>query len=119
MSARYSRRDALRIGTLSGLSLFHAPLLWGWGCASDAKSLPPGDAGAVRSWKYDPKSPWWMQFNYGPVDSERTETSLVIEGAIPPELDGLYLRNGSNPKHGDPGHWFLGNGMVHGVRLEG
>ncbi|HEX7669079.1 MAG TPA: carotenoid oxygenase family protein, partial [Polyangiaceae bacterium] len=44
---------------------------------------------------------------------------LEVEGAIPPELEGLYLRNGSNPKHGDPGHWFIGNGMVHGVRLKG
>lgn len=60
-----------------------------------------------------------MQFNYGPVADERTETNLTVEGKIPAELNGLYLRTGSNPKHGDPGHWFLGNGMVHGVRLQG
>jgi carotenoid cleavage dioxygenase-like enzyme len=60
-----------------------------------------------------------MQHNYGPVSEERDETALEVVGSIPPELDGLYVRNGSNPKHGDPGHWFLGNGMAHGVRLSG
>jgi len=30
----------------------------------------------------------------------------------------MYVRNGSNPKSGTAGHWFFGDGMVHGVRLE-
>jgi len=60
-----------------------------------------------------------MQFNFGPVADERAETALEVEGHVPPELDGLYLRNGSNPKFGDSAHWFVGNGMVHGVRLKG
>jgi carotenoid cleavage dioxygenase-like enzyme len=117
MPARYSRRDVLRLGGLGALSLFHPPLLTG--CSKDASPLANGDGGGVSPWKYDPTKPWWMQFNYGPVDAEHTEMSLFVEGSIPPELDGLYLRNGSNPKHGDPGHWFIGNGMVHGVRLSG
>ena len=29
------------------------------------------------------------------------------------------MRNGPNPKSGVSPHWFFGNGMVHGVRLEG
>jgi carotenoid cleavage dioxygenase-like enzyme len=34
-------------------------------------------------------------------------------------LSGLYVRNGSNPKADDSRHWFLGDGMLHGVRLQG
>jgi Lignostilbene-alpha,beta-dioxygenase and related enzymes len=30
-----------------------------------------------------------------------------------------YLRNGPNPREADSRHWFLGDGMVHGVRLDG
>src|SRR5690606_10877452 len=32
-------------------------------------------------------------------------------------LSGLFVRNGSNPPSGSALHWFLGDGMVHGVRL--
>ena len=63
--------------------------------------------------------PFYLQGNFAPVSQERTAFDLPIEGALPPELRGLYLRNGPNPRRGDPGHWFLGDGMVHGVRLEG
>lgn len=55
-----------------------------------------------------------------PVGEEVTATDLPITGTLPPELDGRYLRNGPNPLgHPDPAsyHWFLGDGMVHGIRL--
>ena len=55
--------------------------------------------------------------NYAPVHDELTEYNLAVDGAIPPELDGWYLRNGPNPR-GDSSHWFVGDGMVHGVRIE-
>jgi carotenoid cleavage dioxygenase len=45
---------------------------------------------------------------------------LRVEGSIPKELDGRFVRNGPNPiSNIDPSkhHWFLGNGMVHGVCL--
>jgi carotenoid cleavage dioxygenase len=52
------------------------------------------------------------------VPDEIDAVDLPVEGALPPELDGRYLRNGPNPLPGtDPGHWFLGHGMLHGVRL--
>jgi len=63
--------------------------------------------------------PFYMQGNFAPVDREVTETRLAVDGRIPDGLRGLYLRNGPNPRGGDPGHWFLGDGMIHGVRLEG
>jgi carotenoid cleavage dioxygenase len=62
--------------------------------------------------------PFYLQGNFAPVSDERTVTDLRVTGRIPEALRGLYLRNGPNPRDGDPGHWFLGDGMVHGVRIE-
>ena len=56
--------------------------------------------------------------NYAPVDDELTEYDLPVVGAIPADLDGWYLRNGPNPRQAG-GHWFTGDGMIHGVRIEG
>jgi carotenoid cleavage dioxygenase len=64
------------------------------------------------------ETPFYLQGNYAPVAEEVTAFDLAVEGALPPALRGRYLRNGPNPKRGDPGHWFLGDGMVHGIRLE-
>ncbi len=63
------------------------------------------------------KTPLWMKGNYAPVQEETTAFELPVEGHIPPELCGLYARNGSNPRKGFSGHWFLGDGMVHGVSI--
>lgn len=63
----------------------------------------------------------YLQGNFAPVREEHTATDLAVTGTIPDHLDGRYLRIGPNPV-GDPGpgyHWFLGEGMVHGVRIEG
>lgn len=62
--------------------------------------------------------PFYLCGNFAPVADEATAHDLPVEGALPPALTGLYLRNGPNPRKGDPGHWFAGDGMVHGVRLE-
>jgi carotenoid cleavage dioxygenase len=56
--------------------------------------------------------------NYAPVTDELTAYDLPVTGSVPPELTGWYLRNGPNPHEANTGHWFLGDGMVHGVRLE-
>ncbi len=63
--------------------------------------------------------PWFLSGNYAPVQDELTEFDLKVTGAIPPEIQGLYVRNTPNPKDGKGDHWFFGDGMVHGVRLEG
>jgi len=62
--------------------------------------------------------PFYLQGNFAPVPEEVTALDLPVEGVIPKHLRGLYLRNGPNPKDGDEGHWFFGDGMIHGVRLE-
>ena len=62
--------------------------------------------------------PWYLEGNFGPVFDEVTEFDLRVTGSIPPSLSGRYLRTGSNPPTGTSPHWFAGDGMVHGVRLD-
>ena len=60
--------------------------------------------------------------NYAPVGVEETVTDLPVTGMLPESLNGRYLRNGPNPIGSpDPAtyHWFAGEGMVHGIRLDG
>jgi 8'-apo-carotenoid 13,14-cleaving dioxygenase len=57
-----------------------------------------------------------------PMSAELTLTDLKVTGTIPAELDGRYLRIGPNPvtpPNPTAYHWFTGDGMVHGVRLQG
>jgi 8'-apo-carotenoid 13,14-cleaving dioxygenase len=63
----------------------------------------------------------YLSGNYAPVRNERTAFDLPVIGQLPADLTGRYLRNGPNPfdevdeaTH----HWFVGAGMVHGVRLD-
>ncbi|MBI1250936.1 MAG: 9-cis-epoxycarotenoid dioxygenase [Alphaproteobacteria bacterium] len=60
-----------------------------------------------------------MTGNFGPVDDEATLLNLEVHGAVPPELSGVYMRNGGNPRNGDTEHFFFGDGMLNGVRLGG
>jgi len=62
----------------------------------------------------------YIEGPFAPVHEEQTLTDLPVVGAIPQELEGRLLRNGPNPiGEVDMGshHWFLGDGMVHGIRL--
>ena len=63
-------------------------------------------------------APLHMAGHLAPVADEIDAVDLPVEGALPPELTGRYLRNGPNPLPGEPlRHWFTGHGMVHGIRL--
>jgi carotenoid cleavage dioxygenase len=66
-----------------------------------------------------PAVKFWQEGNFRPVSEEVTATELKVEGTIPPELSGLYVRNGTNSSSGISDHFFGGDGMIHGVRLEG
>ena len=57
--------------------------------------------------------------NFAPVKDELTVAGLPVDGAIPSEINGRYLRNGPNPIAPDPAayHWFTGDGMLHAVEL--
>jgi len=61
----------------------------------------------------------FLEEGFAPVTDEITAFDLPVTGRVPAELSGRYLRNGPNPLGlDDPAyHWFLGPGMVHGVRL--
>jgi carotenoid cleavage dioxygenase-like enzyme len=62
--------------------------------------------------------PLYLTGHMAPVPDEIEAYELPVTGALPPELTGRYLRNGPNPLPGeDPGHWFAGHGMLHGIRL--
>jgi carotenoid cleavage dioxygenase len=62
--------------------------------------------------------PLYLTGHMAPVADEIEAYELPVAGALPPELTGRYLRNGPNPLPGeDPGHWFAGHGMLHGIRL--
>ena len=63
------------------------------------------------------EKPFYLRDNFAPVEQEITDENLQVIGAIPPALNGRFLRNGPNPRTGWSDHWFLGNGMVHGVEL--
>ena len=63
----------------------------------------------------------YLSGNFAPVEVETTETQLKVTGTIPEELSGRFLRNGPNPLgkvNVSSHHWFIGDGMVHGVRLD-
>jgi carotenoid cleavage dioxygenase-like enzyme len=55
-----------------------------------------------------------------PMREELTIENLPVSGTIPPALDGRYLRMGPNPRTPNPAkyHWFSGDGMIHGIRIE-
>ncbi len=54
-----------------------------------------------------------------PMRSELTLGNLAVTGSIPAGLNGRYLKMGANPVNPDPAghHWFLGDGMVHGIAI--
>jgi carotenoid cleavage dioxygenase-like enzyme len=69
-----------------------------------------------------PSESAYLGGNFAPVADEVTAFDLPVTGSIPADLEGRWLRNGPNPgpevdvaTH----HWFMGAGMVHGVRLRG
>ncbi len=62
----------------------------------------------------------YLEGAFAPIHDEHTLTDLEVTGTIPEHLDGRYLRNGPNPiGELDPElyHWFIGDGMVHGIRI--
>jgi carotenoid cleavage dioxygenase len=61
--------------------------------------------------------PAHLRGNYAPVKEEVTAFDLPVRGAIPPSLRGRYARNGPNPRTGQSPHWFMGDGMLHGIEL--
>jgi carotenoid cleavage dioxygenase-like enzyme len=62
----------------------------------------------------------YLDGNFGPVREEITAENLKVIGELPPDLSGMFIRNGPNPQFPAIGqyHWFDGDGMLHGVRIQ-
>ena len=59
---------------------------------------------------------------FEPVDDELDTMDLPVQGQIPPELDGSYVRNGPNAQFPRDGGWkypYDGDGMLHILTLAG
>jgi carotenoid cleavage dioxygenase-like enzyme len=85
------------------------------GRAGSRLGRPPG----LEPVPHDKVNPF-LEGPFAPVEREAIETSLRFTGVIPRALNGLYACIGPNPMQvPNPAihHWFLGDGMVHGVRL--
>ncbi len=68
--------------------------------------------------RLDPENAF-MHGIHTPMSDEKTIKDLAVTGKIPAELEGRYVRIGPNPQYGEGKghHWFIGDGMVHGVKL--
>lgn len=62
----------------------------------------------------------FLQGNFAPVHEETTADRLAVIGKLPDGLAGMFVRNGPNPQFTPKGryHWFDGDGMLHGVRIQ-
>jgi carotenoid 9,10(9',10')-cleavage dioxygenase 1 len=71
--------------------------------------------------QYNRNENFFLSGNFHPVDKEYTNIKLTtIEGDLPSQFDGVFLRVGPNPiSHHDSRryHWFDGHGMIHSVRV--
>ena len=52
--------------------------------------------------------PWHLSGNWEPMQNEMSTNDLDVDGQLPKELNGLYLRVGPNPSRGWSPHWFFG-----------
>ena len=75
---------------------------------------------AVNRWRRRGGESAFLVGVHVPVGAEMDLADLRVSGTIPAGLRGRYLKMGANPVRPDPAahHWFLGDGMVHGIALE-
>jgi carotenoid cleavage dioxygenase-like enzyme len=62
-----------------------------------------------------------LRGRFAPVTREVTQDDLVIEGSLPVDLTGTYMRNGPNPRFTPLGSYTYpmeGDGMLHAVTIE-
>lgn len=76
----------------------------------------------LDSWQgFDAEKNVYLHGNFAPVAEEHRGVPLrVIQGALPENLSGLFVRNGPNPiptQVTKSHHWFDGHGMMHNVRI--
>src|SRR5689334_22679778 len=70
----------------------------------------------------DPATNLHLTGRFAPVHDEISVDDLEVEGTLPKDLTGAYIRNGPNPRFPPLGSYTFpmeGDGMLHGVWLEG
>jgi len=79
----------------------------------------PGGSGVAAKWTSE--SPFLTRA-FAPVADERYDRDLVVDGEVPRDLHGVFMRNGPNPMFAPDAHYaypFDGTGMLHAIYLEG
>ncbi len=61
----------------------------------------------------------YLEGVWRPIEREVTADGLEVTGIVPTDLNGVYLRNGPNPRYQPRGryHVFDGDGMLHGAEF--
>ncbi len=80
--------------------------------------MPRADAADRPAWTDHVDNPY-LHGIYAPIRHETSAEELPVEGEIPHDLCGAYVRNGPNSVF-EPSnlyHWFDGDGMVHAVHF--
>lgn len=78
-------------------------------------------ASAPQLQPVDPATNQFLSGRLAPVFEELDTTDLEVEGEMPRDLHGTYMRNGPNPKFPPLGSYTFpldGDGMVHAVTIE-
>lgn len=81
---------------------------------------PAPDLSSVDLSRFEPSRSPYLEGGYAPVEREITAHDLPVEGALPRDLAGVFVRTGSNPRLRPVGHYhfFDGDGMLHAVHFE-
>ena len=81
-------------------------------CLGDAPTLDDAPA-----WIYELDNPYLHGVNAPSLNNNSNVCGLDVEGEIPMNMDGAYLRNGPNPQHKPKNmyHPFDGDGCVQGL----
>ncbi|MHB1139426.1 MAG: carotenoid oxygenase family protein, partial [Microthrixaceae bacterium] len=69
----------------------------------------------------DPANNPYLRGRFTPMHHEATHHDLHVEGELPSDLVGAYLRNGPNPRFPPLGSYSYpmeGDGMLHGLWFE-
>ena len=62
----------------------------------------------------------YSKIGYCPIHNELSQAEVTIEGELPSDLNGIYLRNGTNSpfdRNESRRHMFNGAGMIHQVHI--
>jgi carotenoid cleavage dioxygenase-like enzyme len=70
----------------------------------------------------DPAASPYLSGRYAPVSRESDADDLRVEGTLPADIDGVFMRNGPNPRFPPLGSYTYpleGDGMIHAVWIGG